>query len=495
MASSTACTPASLGHAADPVQPPLTSVSSEPLPGTWVTLSPAPTKRTEVAAAAVNGKIYLVGGFAAPSLSTIKSLSITDAVEEYDPSADRWSTKASLPVALHHAGIATIEGHLYVAGGFSKSFLSAWRPVASLYRFDPAQNVWTALAPMPTARGALALVELAGKLLAIGGYDGDRNTGAVELYDPSTNRWTGRAVLPVPRDHLTAAVVHNRVFAIGGRLERDYARNLGVVEAYDVTQDQWRRVTDMPTPRSGITAGVLRDTIYVLGGEAPHGTFQTNEAYEVDQDRWVAMAPMPTGRHGLGSAAIGDHLYVMSGGPKPGGSFSDVNERFTPPLRASQSTGRASGRQVGTIMALLAAFQDAGALPPEGSAEANQLIKALIQFQAAFMKSDAPAVQNLLRQALEEHRTTQVATAIDTFRRHGWTSRTLESVVDYTQTHAIWDEPALTGLEEAFQAYHVDRADLELLIRTVRQARDRLASQGKDLHAVYTARLRQMPGI
>jgi hypothetical protein len=145
-------------------------------------------------------------------------------------------------------------------------------------------------------------------------------------------------------------------------------------------------------------------------------------------------------------------------------------------------------------MALLAAFEDADALPPEGSVEANRLIKALIQFQAAFMKSDAPAVQKLLREALEEHRTPHVATAIDTFRRQGWTSRTLESVVDYTQTHAIWEEPTLTGLEQAFQAYHVQRADLELLVRTVRQARDRLASQGTDLHAVYAARLRQMPG-
>jgi hypothetical protein len=493
IANSTACAPAALEQTAEPTPEPATGASSNALPGVWVTMSPAPTKRTEVAATAVNGKVYVVGGFAAPNLSNIKSLAITNAVEEYDPSTDRWSTKESLPMGLHHAGIATIDNHLYVAGGFSKSFLSAWRPIASLYRFDPAQNVWMELAPMPTARGALAMVEVGGKLLAIGGYDGDRNTGAVELYDPVSNSWASRATLPTPRDHLAAAVVGNRVFALGGRLERDYARNLGVVEVYDLTTDRWSRVTDMPTPRSGITAGTLRDIIYVLGGEAPHGTFRTNEAYTVSQNRWLAMAPMPTGRHGLGSATIGDHLYVISGGPTPGGSFSDVNERFTPPINESRAQPRATPRQVGTIMALLAAFQDADALPPEGSREANQIIKALIQFQAAFMRSEASSVQGLLSQALEQQRRSD-PTAIETFKRTGWTSHILEAVVGYAETHPIWNQPELAGLEDAFRVYHVDRGDLDLLIQTVRTARERLAARGQDLHAIYEARLRQMPG-
>jgi hypothetical protein len=69
----------------------------------------------------------------------------------------------------------------------------------------------------------------------------------------------------------------------------------------------------------------------VFGGEGKEGTFRENEAYDPARDAWQAMAPMPTGRHGLGSAVVHGRIHVMSGGPTPGGSFSDLNEVFTPP--------------------------------------------------------------------------------------------------------------------------------------------------------------------
>lgn len=461
--------------------------------GTWKTAAPAPTKRTEVVAAAVGGKIYVVGGFNEPSLSGLKTLMVSDGVEEYDPSTDRWTSKTSLPIGLHHAGAGVVGDRLYVIGGYTKSFLSVWEPVASVYMYQPETDSWKERAPMPTPRGALAVAEYGGKLFAIGGYDGTGNSAAVEVYDPATNTWNKRAPLPTPRDHLAAATVGMRLYAIGGRLNRDYGRNLAITEAYDPTADRWTRVTDLPTPRSGITAGVIKGTIYVLGGEAPAGTFRTNEAYSPDADRWWAMAPMPTGRHGLGSATVNDRLYVISGGPTPGGSFSNVNELFVPPSsQASDQHGaRAPAKQVGTIMALLAAFQDAGSLPPESSPEANRLIKALIQFQAAFMKSANPAVRRLLTEALAARVGDRAPAAAETFRSNGWTSQTLEAVVDYVTNRPVWDQP---DLEEGFRAYNIGRRDFELLAQTFRTARTQLAARGQDLHEVYASRRRDMPG-
>jgi hypothetical protein len=42
------------------------------------------------------------------------------------------------------------------------------------------------------------------------------------------------------------------------------------------------------------------------------------------------MVPMLTARHGLGSAVVDGRIHVISGGPTPGGSFSNVNEVFSP---------------------------------------------------------------------------------------------------------------------------------------------------------------------
>ena len=314
----------------------LQPVSTQPIErapdrGVWRTAAPAQAKRTEVAAVTLRDKIYLVGGFEEPGLGNLTNLAITPLVEEYDPATDRWTTKAPLPVGLHHVGIGATGGRLYVIGGYRQSGLRVWHPVATLYAYDPNRDVWAELAPMPTPRGALAVAELEGRLYAIGGYDRKANSRAVEVYDPARNVWTTRAPLPTPRDHLATAALSGKLYAIGGRFKGDYGRNVSVTEVYDPVVDRWSRSADLPTARSGITASAVGGKIYVFGGEGTEGTFRENEAYDPARDIWQTMAPMPTGRHGLGSAVVGGQIHVIGGGPTPGGSFSNLHEVFAPP--------------------------------------------------------------------------------------------------------------------------------------------------------------------
>jgi N-acetylneuraminic acid mutarotase len=299
--------------------------------GTWRAVAPAPMERTEVAAATVGGKIYVVGGFEKPSLGNMLNFAITPAVEEYDPSMDRWSAKTAMPVGLHHVGIGVVGGRLYVIGGYKQSGMSVWGAVATVYAYDPATDSWSERAAMPTARGALSVTVHDGKLYAIGGYGDRANSAAVEVYDPVRNSWVSRAPLPTPRDHLATATAGGKIYAIGGRLKGDYHRNLSVTEAYDPNADKWNRAPDLPTARSGITAAEVGGRVYVFGGEGADGTFHENESYDPTRDAWLAMTPMPTARHGLGSAVIDGRIHVISGGPTPGGSFSNLNEVFSPP--------------------------------------------------------------------------------------------------------------------------------------------------------------------
>lgn len=299
--------------------------------GSWVTGAPAPSKRTEVAAAVVEGKIYVVGGFSKPSLSNVLDYAISRSVEVYDPVSNNWSTTTPLPEGRHHAGIAVLNGTLYVVGGFTQSLLSVWKAVPTIYQYNPNTAVWRELPQMPTARGALGVTVYQDRLYAIGGYDGERNTAAVEVFDPHTNTWSSAASMPTPRDHLAVVTAGSRIYAIGGRPNLDYSHNMKVVEEYDPESNQWQTRAKLPTARSGIAAGVIEGRIYVLGGESEKGTFATNEMYFPESDQWEAMTPMPTARHGLGAAVVDGRLYVISGGPTPGGSFSQVNEIFTPP--------------------------------------------------------------------------------------------------------------------------------------------------------------------
>jgi hypothetical protein len=76
--------------------------------GRWLTKAAIPTARSEVAVAEVNGKIYVLGGFA-PQGQSVN--------EEYDPATDRWRSRAALPRPLNHAGTAGLNGKLYLIGG------------------------------------------------------------------------------------------------------------------------------------------------------------------------------------------------------------------------------------------------------------------------------------------------------------------------------------------------------------------------------------------
>ena len=320
---------------------PVSTRSAEPEPdrGVWRTAAPAPTKRTEVAAVTLRDKIYVVGGFEQPHLGNLMNLAITASVEEYDPAMDQWTTKAPMPVGLHHVGIGVTSGQLYVIGGYKQSGFTVWEPVATVYAYDPATDVWTQRAPMPSPRGALSVTEHQGKLYAVGGYDRKANSAAVEVYDPERNIWMERAPLPTPRDHLATATLFEKVYAIGGRLDGDYGRNLSVTEVYDPATDRWTRAADLPTARSGITAAEVGGRLYVFGGEGAHGTFRENEAYDPARETWQTMTPMPTGRHGLGAAVVHGRIHVISGGPTPGGSFSNLNEVFIPPDRMTSTPG------------------------------------------------------------------------------------------------------------------------------------------------------------
>jgi hypothetical protein len=142
-------------------------------------------------------------------------------------------------------------------------------------------------------------------------------------------------------------------------------------------------------------------------------------------------------------------------------------------------------------MAVLATLEDAGVLPPEGTPQANRIVKAVIQFQSLFMKSHNPAVDQFLRQAVEAKVGPTGAAAITEFRERGWTSYVLEAVLDWDKRGQVEDQQ---GLEAAFREFNVQRSDLNLLAQLYDSARQRFSAQGKSIHQVFAARRRAMPG-
>ena len=155
-------------------------------------------------------------------------------------------------------------------------------------------------------------------------------------------------------------------------------------------------------------------------------------------------------------------------------------------LTAAPAGGESSRPLVGHVMALLAVFEQADVLPPETSPQANALIHALIQTQAALTKSTNKATRTWFADALRTSESSGAAPS----PRDGLTSHALEAILAHAASHPPAERPEVTaGLME----FNVRQADLDLLAHVYERARDRFRSTGRDIHRAYEAQRQTMP--
>jgi len=176
-----------------------------PATNTWATKAPMPTARKGAASAVVNGKIYVFGGMVCdPDGSAWAS----EKTEVYDPENNTWQTRTDMPTARNNPSAAAVGGKIYVIGGIN---------LATVDEYDPSSNMWTSKTPMPTARSQHFCMVIGGKIYVIGGADSLNNgLDTVEQYDPTTNTWTSKAAMTTARRGLTAGVINDRIYAVGG---------------------------------------------------------------------------------------------------------------------------------------------------------------------------------------------------------------------------------------------------------------------------------------
>jgi N-acetylneuraminic acid mutarotase len=282
------------------------------LQGNWSRRAPLLIKRAEVAVAALDGKIYVLGGTAPGNPATQLN-------QEYDPAADRWRDRAPLPHGMSHAAAVGFDGKLYVIGGFSGGGVHVGA-LNLVFAYDPATDSWRQLAPLSSPRGSVGVAVAGGKIHAIGGRGLDKLTVAThEVYDPWARQWNQAAPLPATRDHMGVIVVDEKIHVIGGRTAGS-ADNTNLHNIYDPATNSWQSAAPLLTSRSSGAAAYYHGLILNAGGECKRcETFSENEANDPKSNRWLTLAPLPAGRHGFGTAAVGHYVYFTGGALGCGG--------------------------------------------------------------------------------------------------------------------------------------------------------------------------------
>jgi N-acetylneuraminic acid mutarotase len=212
-------------------------------------------RRSYPASAEIEGKIYVAAGMVG---ETGKPL---DFLERFDPARNQWTSLTPLPQAFSAAAGAALDGRLWVVGGDNSPEADG----RQVYSYDPARNRWRAEPRLPGVRMNLAAVAFRGKLYAIGGLDPVHPTRTVFVYDPRRRRWSEGTPMPVALHAHSASVYRGEIWVFGGR-DRTVARQRGVW-IYNVDDRRWRAGPSLPEPMDTLSTSVKGDQIHALVDE------------------------------------------------------------------------------------------------------------------------------------------------------------------------------------------------------------------------------------
>jgi N-acetylneuraminic acid mutarotase len=198
------------GASADNLQPELAAAAES-----WSLKAPLPKARSNFHASTVNGIVYAIGGY----FESATGLQVRARVDTYDVASNSWSQKRSLPEALLPHGTTSINGRIYVAGGWTNGRLSK-----RLHVYDPATDTWTRKADLPFTidRYAGHQATIGGKLYVYAGVtvnaDGSKRPHRFLRYGPATNKWASLARPSYARLGGASGVIDGRLYLVGGSL-------------------------------------------------------------------------------------------------------------------------------------------------------------------------------------------------------------------------------------------------------------------------------------
>ena len=165
-----------------------------------------PQPRSDHVAAAVNGKIYVLGGYDGTNI-------IGDVIETTDGSS--FTTVGALPVPVRYPAVAVIDKSIYLFGGVAST---QGADTAAIQRLDPATGALTVVGQLPTTVSHASAVVLAHQVFLLGGYINNvQLSDQVLRFDPSTDTTSNEGHLPEPNSDAAAIVVNHVGYLLGGK--------------------------------------------------------------------------------------------------------------------------------------------------------------------------------------------------------------------------------------------------------------------------------------
>ncbi len=278
----------------------------------------APIARRAVAAATLDGIVYVAGGWNGEATQLAR-------VDAYDPIGRNWRPAPALTIARSQHSLVAARGRLWALAGWS----AERGLVAEVETWGPGESAWRTSTRLPTPRREPGVALLGNRIIVAGGFNGasdadlDGYSGVVEAYDLTTGSWANLAALPTPRRGLVLVNVGDWLYAVGGYNAFDGF--LGVVERYDPSRNAWERLDWAITPRTWAAGLTDAEAIVLVGGYDGSGPLARVERIEARSGARCDLAPLRTARSWLAAVALpGGRALTVGGETRTG--FSDAVE-------------------------------------------------------------------------------------------------------------------------------------------------------------------------
>lgn len=270
----------------------------------WRELAQMPSSRSAFALASANYDgvpyLYVIGGS--------QDGRVTGAVSRYDTTIDRWVSRTPKPTAVSDVHAVVVGNMMYVPGGR----LASGNISDAFEAYDPRQDSWEQLEPLPQPRSGYALATLEGKIYLFGGWDGEDYQEEVWQYNPDQDTWVERTPMPTPRAFTGALALEGDIFVIGGENETGL---LSTNERYSPTAEAasgnpWTPRARLPEPRSRMATAEAGGLLFLLGGVGAESPVLVYNNY---LDSWEVQTIPLEMRQDLRSNAVNNILYILGG--------------------------------------------------------------------------------------------------------------------------------------------------------------------------------------
>jgi len=191
-----------------------------------------------------------------------------------------------LPEPVSNNAVASVElnGKWYVYSFSGIDTSKTYDGIhAKVFRYDVEADSWSQLEDLPgnQPRIAAGASTINGKIYVLGGYEVFSNGGEVSInslhvFDPMTDSFEEDAIpIPTPIDDQVQVVYKDSLlYSITGWSNTGNVDNVWI---YDVVEKNWTKGTDTPVASSfqafGASGSIVGDTIYFIGGAMSIGGF------------------------------------------------------------------------------------------------------------------------------------------------------------------------------------------------------------------------------